>query len=95
MIARNGATGAAPDNEMTAGYGSAATGVMMADDSFQLAAERARGAYSLSEWINMRPREQSDAIYRELRLIDAVRVAERTARRRTGGAAEPQTVDAV
>ena len=46
-------------------------------DDFQLAAQRALRAYSLDQWLSMRPRERSDAIYCELRRIDASRAASR------------------
>jgi hypothetical protein len=47
----------------------------MGDDSFQRAAERARRAYSLADWTTITPRERTEAIYRELRRIDADRAA--------------------
>jgi len=47
----------------------------MGNDSFQIAAERARRAYEMYEWLSLRPRERTEAIYRELRRIDANRAA--------------------
>jgi hypothetical protein len=47
----------------------------MGDDSFQRAEERARRAYSQADWTTITPRERTEAIYRELRRIDADRVA--------------------
>ncbi|MEJ0018928.1 MAG: hypothetical protein WDN25_20670 [Acetobacteraceae bacterium] len=67
----------------------------MHDNSFQLAAQRARQAYSLDEWSNLRPREQSEAIYRELRRIDADRAMDRGQRRgRAQRVAEHETTGA-
>ena len=54
----------------------------MAFDSFQLAAQRARQAYTADEWINLRPQERAAAIYRELRSIDLETVLNRTPKRR-------------
>jgi hypothetical protein len=47
----------------------------MGDDSFQRAVQRARRAYSLTDWTTIAPRERTEAIYRELRRIDADRAA--------------------
>jgi len=55
----------------------------MDSDNFQLAAERARRAFSDETWASFQPRERADAIYRELRLIDAGN-AVRFARSRRG-----------
>jgi hypothetical protein len=53
----------------------------MIDSNFQLAAHRARQAYTLYEWMSMGAREQSEAIYRELRRIDADFASKRLGRR--------------
>jgi hypothetical protein len=50
----------------------------MGDDSFQRAVQRARRAYSPTDWTTIAPRERTDAIYRELRRIDADRAARQT-----------------
>jgi hypothetical protein len=63
----------------------------MAFDSFQLAAQRARQAYSMDDWINLRPQERAAAIYRELRQIDLEYATGRGSRRRRyAGAHEPE-----
>jgi hypothetical protein len=65
----------------------------MPSDSFQLAARRARQAYSGDDWMSLRPRERAEAIYRELRLIDTSEVAARPVRRRRSERlVEPETV---
>jgi hypothetical protein len=40
-------------------------------DSFQIAAERAASSYTSEAWFTLSPSEQSTAIYRELRKLDA------------------------
>jgi hypothetical protein len=66
----------------------------MTDDSFQLAAKRARHSYPLDVWISLRPREQTAAIYRELRRIDAEQAAAKlTPRRRPERVKVPETAD--
>jgi hypothetical protein len=54
----------------------------MPSDSFQLAARRARQAYSIDDWVSLRAHERAEAIYRELRLIDANEAAAKPVRRR-------------
>jgi hypothetical protein len=49
----------------------------MRDSSFQRAVQRARRLYSPNDWTTIPPRERTDAIYRELRRIDADRAAKR------------------
>jgi hypothetical protein len=55
----------------------------MGDDSFQRAVQRARRAYSPIDWTTIAPRERTDAIYRELRRIDADRAARQTEPKQT------------
>jgi len=43
----------------------------MSDARFQLAAERAASPYSALDWACMEPRARSEAVYRELRRLDA------------------------
>ena len=43
----------------------------MEHEDFLLAVERARSSFSVEEWQEMPVSEQSRAIYRELKLIDA------------------------
>jgi len=43
-------------------------------DSFQLAVQRAEAAYG-DRWSSVSPKERIDAIYRELRAIDAEQAA--------------------
>jgi hypothetical protein len=43
------------------------------DDVFQIAAERARLRYTDEEWNAFSSKDRSAAIYREMRLLDAVR----------------------
>lgn len=43
-------------------------------DSFQLAVQRAEAAYA-GRWSSVSPKERIDAIYRELRAIDAEQAA--------------------
>jgi hypothetical protein len=63
----------------------------MAFDTFQLAAHRARQAYTTDEWINLRSQERAAAIYRELRQIDLENATGRgTKRRRYAAAPEPE-----
>lgn len=57
-------------------------GATMPSDNFQLAAQRARRSYSVDDWIGLRPYERAEAIYRELRLIDAREAGTRPGRRR-------------
>ncbi len=47
----------------------------MRDDSFQRAVEKARRAYSPKDWTTIPPHERTEAIYRELRRLDADRAA--------------------
>lgn len=44
-------------------------------DDFQKAAAAAQGRYTKDAWMALPPREQAQAIYAELRRIDAERVA--------------------
>jgi hypothetical protein len=60
----------ASSNALTTG-----PGYNMGDDSFQRAVQRARRAYSFVDWTSIPPRERTEAIYRELRRIDADRAA--------------------
>ena len=43
----------------------------MARNAFHIAAERARLSFAVDRWNCLTASEQSDAIYRELRLLDA------------------------
>jgi hypothetical protein len=43
----------------------------MSDARFQLAAERAASSYSALDWACLEPRARSEAVYRELRQLDA------------------------
>jgi hypothetical protein len=55
----------------------------MSDGSFQDAYARVRGRYSEQAWISLTPRQITDAIYREIRLIDAERLHDTTPPART------------
>lgn len=61
----------------------------MEHGDFLLAVERARGGFTTEEWQDMPVSEQSRAIYRELKLIDAETVRARQAA--TVGNDEPRT----
>lgn len=52
---------------------------MAAQGCFLIAAERARLSFPDGKWESLTVSEQSDAIYRELRLIDADVMSERLA----------------
>jgi len=45
----------------------------MSDQIFQEAYSRVRAQHSEEEWLALSPRQITDAIYREIRLIDAER----------------------
>ena len=47
----------------------------MGDNHFQAAAAQARRSFTADEWDSLTFHEQSDAIYRELRRLDAAVVA--------------------
>ncbi|MGE0223527.1 MAG: hypothetical protein AB7F35_13150 [Acetobacteraceae bacterium] len=51
----------------------------MSDRIFQEAYARVRSRYTEEAWLSLNPRQITDAIYREIRLIDAERVREREA----------------
>jgi hypothetical protein len=42
-------------------------------ETFQVAYKRARARYTDEQWLALNPRQVTDAIYREIRLIDAER----------------------
>jgi hypothetical protein len=46
----------------------------MSDQIFQDAYARVRGRHSDQDWFALSPREITDAIYREIRVIDSERV---------------------
>ncbi len=46
----------------------------MSDQVFQIAYDRVRGSHTDQTWFALSPREITDAIYREIRLIDSERV---------------------
>ena len=46
----------------------------MSDTSFQEAYARVRARYTQDEWLALNPRQITDAIYREIRQIDAERL---------------------
>ena len=52
-------------------------GGAMSDQVFQDAYSRVRGRFSDREWFGMTPREITDAIYREIRIIDQERLSSR------------------
>ena len=45
----------------------------MSDHIFQIAYARVRGRYNDQSWLNLSPREITEAIYREMRVIDQER----------------------
>ena len=45
----------------------------MSDQIFQEAYERVRARHTQEEWLALSPRQITDAIYREIREIDAIR----------------------
>jgi hypothetical protein len=48
----------------------------MSDRVFQEAYDRVRSRHSPQEWFSMTPREVSEAIFREIRVIDMDRVSQ-------------------
>jgi hypothetical protein len=46
----------------------------MSDQTFQDAYARVRGRHTDQVWFSLSPREITDAIYREIRLLDAERL---------------------
>jgi hypothetical protein len=57
----------------------------MVNSTFQLAAARATATYPADEWHAMSMQEQSAAIYRELRILDAEAMMEAAQRVPYGG----------
>jgi hypothetical protein len=49
----------------------------MSDRIFQTAYDRVRARHSDEEWLALSPRQITDAIYKEIRAIDAERAAPR------------------
>jgi hypothetical protein len=52
----------------------------MSDGVFQVAYEKARQRYSNDSWLALTPRQITEAIYQEIRLIDAERAADASTR---------------
>jgi hypothetical protein len=49
----------------------------MSDRIFQEAYNRVRGRYTEDAWLSLNPRQLTDSIYKEIRLIDAERLRAR------------------